>query len=114
MSNLRIALIAASILFGWQPSQASIAWQGTTYMLHAMSSGVVLFYTTGTRSNDVPSCGAVQPNRFAIDSTTPGGKSQLATLLAADAAKRPIVVVGTGSCSVYGDSESVSYFYIAD
>jgi hypothetical protein len=90
---------------------ASIAWEGTLTAPHFMANGVVLVYSSASRTN-VPSCAASQPYRFAFDSTTPPGKAQLAGLLTAFAAERPVVIVGTDDCSVYGDSETIDYFYI--
>lgn len=94
------------------PAIASIAWQGDLYNLHFMGNGTVLVYTTGSRTT-APSCSTVV-QRFALDSTTPGGKSQLAGLLAANAAGRKVVIVGADNCSVFGDSETIAYFYFAD
>ena len=50
--------------------------------------------------------------RFAFNSTTAGGKSQLAGLLTAYAAGMPVTIVGNGTCNVWGDSEDINYFYI--
>jgi hypothetical protein len=94
-------------------ASASIAWEGTLTLPHFLSNGVVLVHSAGSRTN-IPSCAASQPSRFAFDSTTPSGKAQLAGLLTAFAAERPVVIVGTDDCSVYGDSETISYFYIED
>jgi hypothetical protein len=104
-------LAVVLILTAADGANASTAWQGTLYDPHFMQSGVVLVYTTGSRA-DIPACGAGQPARFAIDSSTAQGKAQLAGLLTAFAAKQPVVIVGTSTCSVYADSETVSYFYI--
>lgn len=93
--------------------EASRAAQGVTSNIHFLSSGIVLVYTDGSRSG-IPACGQNPPARFALNSTTVGGRSQLAGLIAADAAKRKVVIVGSGDCGVYGDSETVNYFYIAD
>lgn len=90
---------------------SSVAWQGTIYDPHFMEDGVVLVYTTGSRSG-IPSCGSGQPARFAIDTSNAQGKTQLAGLLTAFAAKQPVVIVGTGDCSVWVDSETIAYFYI--
>ena len=78
-----------------------------------MQNGVVLVYTTGTRT-PIPGCASAQPQRFAFDSTTAAGKSQLSGMLAADASKRPIIIVGSDVCNVYSDSETLSYYYFAD
>ena len=46
-----------------------------------------LIYTNGSRNN-IPTCGAGQPQRFAFDSTTPAGKSQLAGIRSAKEGRR--------------------------
>jgi len=92
---------------------ASVAWQGTLYNVHVMRNGMVLLYSNGSRAGQIPACGASQPQRFSFDSTTPGGKSLLASLLSADASKRTVILVGTNSC-VYPDSEGLDYMYFAD
>lgn len=85
----------------------------TLYGLHFMSTGVVLVSTDGQRSS-LPSCASTQPTRFALDATTAAGKVQLAGLLTAYAAGKPVGIIGTGVCSAYGDSETISYFHLVD
>ena len=92
---------------------ASVAWQGTLSAPHFMATGIVLINTSGSRAN-VPSCGGGQPTRFAFDSTTPAGKSQLAGILTAFASGKQVVIVGNDTCSAYPDSETLNYFYIYD
>jgi hypothetical protein len=53
-----------------------------------------------------PSC-AIQPMKFVINASTDAGKAQIATVLAAQSASRPISILGTGSCDVWGDTETV-------
>lgn len=91
-------------------AQSSTAYEGQLLDLHFMKNGAVLVTTTGSRSS-APACATVA-GRFALDSTTPGGRSQLAGLIAAEAADRTVVIRGTGTCDVYGDSETIEYFYI--
>lgn len=91
-------------------AQSSIAYQGALQDIHFMRNGAVLVTTTGNRSTP-PAC-ATFAGRFAIDSTTPAGRSQLAGLIAAEASDRTVVIVGAGNCEVYGDSETIDYFYI--
>lgn len=69
MRKLSILVVTVALLTVALRAESSIAWQGTTYNIHFMPSGVVLFYTSGARS-DIPACGAGQPARFAFDSTT--------------------------------------------
>lgn len=81
--------------------------------LHYMNNGVVLFYTTTTHSG-VPTCAASYTTRWAIDASTPAGKSQLAGLLSAYHTGKRIEVFGTGACSAWSDTETVSYFHVVE
>ena len=92
---------------------AGSAGSGVLSTVHFMSNGVVLLYTSGTRA-DVPQCAANFPSRFAVDATSAGGKVQLSGLLAAYATGKRVTIIGTGNCSAYGDSETISYFYTND
>lgn len=77
--------------------------------LHFMKNGAVLVTTTCSRTT-APACATVAG--FALDSTTVAGRSQLAGLIAAETAERTAIIVGTGNCDVYGDGETIEYFYI--
>jgi hypothetical protein len=103
----------AAMVLAQGAAQASVAWHGVLSSPHFMGNGVVLVYTAGSRSN-IPACGISQPARFAVDSTTPSGRSQLAGLLTAFASGKQVVIVGNDTCSVYSDSETINYFYIAE
>jgi hypothetical protein len=92
------------------PAHSSTAYEGELHDIHFMSNGVVLVTTTGSRST-APTCATVA-GRFAFDSTTPAGRSQLAGLIAAEAADRRVVIRGSGACTDYADSETIEYFYI--
>jgi hypothetical protein len=92
------------------PAWSSTAYEGELQDTHFMNSGAVLVSTTGSRTS-APSCSTF-PGRFAVDSTTPSGRTLVAGLLAAETAGRNVVIVGTGLCDVYADSETIAYFYI--
>jgi hypothetical protein len=89
------------------------AQPGTLSTVHFMSSGVVMVYTSGSRSN-VPACAASFPSRFVVDGSTAGGKVQVSGLLTAYAAGKSVRIIGTGTCSVAGNSETIDFFYTAD
>lgn len=84
---------------------------GTISAVHFMYNGVILFSVSAARTN-VPPCATIL-QRFALNGTTPVGKLQVAGLLSAYAQGKQVVVIGTGTCPDWGDTESVSYFYIA-
>ncbi len=75
---------------------------------YVMNSGILLFYTSGARNGPVPAC-AVSP-RWAINVSTPAGQAQMSGLLSAYLAGRNVQIWGTGTCSVDGSSETVSYY----
>jgi len=92
-------------------AHAGSAGPGTLSNVHFMGTGIVITYTSGSRTN-VPACATGQPSRFAIDATTATGKVHLSGILAAHAAGKTVRIFGTGNCSVFGDTESVSYFIV--
>lgn len=105
------ALTAAFVL----PS-AAYADAGSSYItefITAIDSHSVLFNQSGSRSN-TPACGQEIALRWAIDTSTPFGQSQLAVLLSAYALHKPIALTGTITCSVHGDTETVRYINIID
>lgn len=81
--------------------------------LHFMPNGVVIAYVEGTRAN-VPACAAVESQRFAVNATTPAGRTQLAGLLVAYSADRQVNIFGTGTCSAWGDTETIEFFHTID
>ncbi|MBL8269953.1 hypothetical protein [Steroidobacter sp.] len=108
-ARIKLACLAAALV-AVVPAWSSTAYQGQLQDMHFMSSGIVLISTTGSRTT-APSCSTVA-GRFAFDSTTAGGRTMLAGLIAAEAADRSVVIVGNGTCSAYADSETISYFYV--
>lgn len=96
------------------PAQASVADLGTINTVYGTSVGAVLFSTTGTRTAP-PSCQwAARPARFAIDASTPAGQSAVAILLNAQARGKRVTVIGTDTCTIWGDTETVHHFLVED
>jgi hypothetical protein len=60
---------------------------------------------------NTPACGTVTSgnHRYVIDLTTDAGKAMIATVLTAYANKALIDITGTGTCDVWGDTETVYY-----
>jgi len=104
-------IAALGLLFACSSALAGTAASGLLSMPHVLENGVVIVYTSGTRTN-TPSCALTYPDRFAFDSTTAAGKSLWAGILAAFLAEKAVFIAGTNSCSVSGGSETLSYFYI--
>jgi len=112
----------AELLFGFVASScASMAALASTSsgpavpsFLSYQTSGIVqVFFLLSVRSGTVPACAGAASGtyyRLVFDSTTPGGKSMLAGLIAAHAAAEPVWPVGTGDCGVDGSNESLKNF----
>jgi hypothetical protein len=76
----------------------------TVYFLVTAANG------QSTRNGTVPACATDNSGtvyRLAFDSTTAGGKSMLAILIAAHNAGENIFFNGTGTCTVIGTVESL-------
>ena len=70
------------------------------------TGNVFLFATNGARP-PVPAC-AVTGNLWVLDASTTGAQNAIAMILSAQAQGRTIWVHGTGSCTVWSDTESAS------
>lgn len=110
------SLFAFVVLLYTSSSFASSAGPAVPSFLWYRSDGIVFVFFNGTRSGVVPTCaatGAGEYFKFAINSTTAGGKTQLAGLIAAHASGEAVWVNGTGNCGVFADTESILDFHTA-
>jgi hypothetical protein len=117
MNDLRRYVLDAGtgLVMFFCAAQCAAAGHSTLAMISEvlhMSNGVVLFSHNGQRSG-APAC-ATLTGRFAIDGSTVGGRVQVAGLLSAVARSKAITVFGTGTCSAWGDTETVNFFQVAD
>ncbi|KRA66061.1 hypothetical protein ASD79_01900 [Caulobacter sp. Root655] len=108
-------LLAAALCLGAvamaAPSHASDSQSGLVSIIYIMDDGKVLFNQAGVRTGPVPSCqGPGLEYRWAFNGATPAGQAKLATLLSAWSMKKPITIIGKGSCSDHPDTESVFWF----
>lgn len=110
---MKKALVTLLALSATATAYGGDALMGTLSQPHFMANGVVLVSSDGQRLG-TPTCAQGSPTRFAIDASTAAGKVQLAGLLSAHATGKPVRIIGTGACSIYSDSETISYFYIGD
>ena len=95
-------------------AMASEATAGVISSILPTYNGAVLFNHTGTRGAP-PTCqGPGLANRWALDTTTAGGQSMLAVLLSAWASNKRIIIIGTGACTIWGDTETVSFYVVED
>jgi hypothetical protein len=74
------------------------------------SNGIAFVYFTGARTGAIPSCVANGGTyfRFAFDTTTAGGRSMLANIMAAHAAGALMWFQGSGDCSVDISTEALA------
>lgn len=108
----KLAFIGAAIgLICAVPAQAGEAQPGLITLITTTSNGVLLIHSSGTRSTP-PAC-ATQASRFALPASTTAQQAAAATLLTAFATGKQVHIVGTGTCHVWGDSESVDYFSVS-
>src|SRR3974390_713414 len=97
-----IALLVAPIVL-----HAGTGGGKVTYL--TFQGGIFMFTVTDWRTG-VPSC-ATQ-SMFALNGTTPAGRSMVAGILTAYTTGKAIYVSGTGACNDWGDTANVDYFYI--
>ncbi|WP_156400625.1 hypothetical protein [Caulobacter sp. Root655] len=96
------------------PVWASDAQMGNISHLYATSNGAVMFYTDGARGTP-PACqNAAVSQRYAIDASTTGGQAQAAALMTAYSLHKRIYIVGSGACTIWGDTETIAWFLVED
>ncbi len=79
------------------------------------SAGFTFFFLEGGNKIDNPACSTASGGqRWVFDNDWPAAKYQIATLLAAFAAGKRVTVVGSGTCLVWGDSETAIDIKIVD
>lgn len=105
-------LIGALAAVSAASASASDATWGYISYPYGTSNGAVLFNTDGVRGTP-PSCsGTGLGARFAINASTLVGQSQLSVLMTAYSLHKRISIHGTGTCSIWGDTETVDYFVV--
>jgi hypothetical protein len=100
-----LALLGLALIPG--QASASSASAGKIYQI-SVEQGKAFFYTTGER-NAVPTCGGQLPTRWVFNAAIPEGQAMLSFLLTLFASGKPVIVVGTGVCTDWGDTETVRY-----
>jgi hypothetical protein len=88
---------------------ASTTTGGYITQFVVLNNGVVMFWHSGSRTT-LPTFDT--QGRFAINAATAAGQAQLSSLMTAYVAHKPVTIVGDGACSIWGDTETVSLFYI--
>jgi hypothetical protein len=88
-------------------ANASSSGGGSISKLTPTSGGAFIFYQTGTRTTR-PACST--QDRWAIDVSTNSGQALVAALLTAYSMGKQIAITGTGTCTVWEDTETVYNF----
>lgn len=114
--GVTVAAMLSVIVASSQVHASTTVGYGNVLQIYGTSNGAVLFSVVGTgvSRSGVPSCGSSQPNRWAIDASTVAGQAAVQVLLAAYAQHKPIFVQGTGTCTLWGDTETVDFFNLSD
>jgi hypothetical protein len=109
------ALAATALMLVGQPALASSADVGAISSPFGTTTGVILFFHSGTRSSPKPACQHPDlPTRWAIDGRTTEGQAMLSIFLLAYSSNKRVAIAGTGNCSAWGDTETVLYLAIID
>ena len=106
----RLITLALLSLFISGQAEAGTSGPGYPANVYFMINGIALIPVDSAQI-DPPACATVK-SRFAIDGTTSAGKVQIAALLTAIAMGKQINIWGTGTCSIWGDTETISFFQI--
>lgn len=72
------------------------------------SIGDVLFVNTNQTVGTPASCSTNSSFQFVVSLSNATGQQMMALLLAARAAQAPVQISGTGTCSVYGNVETIN------
>ena len=103
--------IGMSCLFlSCEMATAGSVFSATVTAVSAESPNAYFIYVNVAPSG-VPACATntTALQRFAFDLTTDAGKAMIAIVLTAYVNKSPLDIVGTDSCTVWSDTETVSY-----
>lgn len=90
---------------GWPTAAFAGGTQvGNVVKIAYLTGGQVLVYLSGTATGQ-PAC-ATQP-RFAIDSSTSGGKAMIKQVISLYNNRQQALIQGTGGCTIWADTEDV-------
>ncbi len=115
---LRALLALAALAGGSVPAFASTTSGPAlpSFLIYQSSGIVFVYFLNNVRTGTIPACAANIGGtyyRLVFDSTTPGGKTMLAGLVAAHEAGEQVWPDGTGDCGVDSSTESLLRFTTA-
>jgi hypothetical protein len=104
-----------AVLVAMSAAMASAAWAagsqtGTISALYVRSDGLEVVSLTGSHGG-APAC-ATQPYWIVMDENATFGKTQYATLLAAQLAGKQVLLSGAGTCTRWHDGEDIFQVYV--
>ncbi len=109
-----LAFAAASVAIAPAPAKASDAEMGYITNIYVAQNGAILFNTSGSRGA-LPSCQPPSLNqRFAIDASTTAGQAAASMLINAYNLHKRIWIHGSGTCTIWGDTETIVFFLMED
>ncbi|MBL8269951.1 hypothetical protein [Steroidobacter sp.] len=107
----RLALLA--LVFGYTSSALAGSVTSTVASIRVDADGKGMIFFNQAISGTLSCRDSGYASALSFDSTTAGGKSILATALAAKASGATLSAVGTAACNVYGNwVEGLSYMHI--
>lgn len=104
--KLLLASFAALAFAAAAPAQATGQNAGVVINLVVEGNGALMFQLTGTYTG-APACDTA--SRFGIDTGTAPGKTMASAVLGAYFSGKPLTAYGTGTCTVWGDTENLSF-----
>lgn len=109
-----VSAVLATLAFAATPASASEAAVAPISSVFGAWNGAVLFTTSGARTA-TPACqGPGLGQRWALDASATAGQAQLSVFMTAYALRKRVTVIGSGVCSIWGDTETVAFFVVED
>jgi hypothetical protein len=103
---LMFAALAAPAFAGSESGTVVFAhWQ---YGSNVSTAGYTFFFLEGGTKSDNPACSTnAGGQRWVLANDWPAAKYQIATLMSAFLSGKRVAVIGSNTCSVWGDTETV-------
>jgi hypothetical protein len=114
-NRLAVSLALVAMLVSGPPAAIASSSNGPalpSFITYNNNGVVLVYFVSSVRTGSIPACATGSGDYFklAFDSTTPGGKSMLAGLIAAHSAGEGVWPYGTGDCSVDSATETLLNF----
>jgi hypothetical protein len=117
-------IISIAVLLSWMTTAGAATGSSSngapaaTHFISYSPTGIVYVYFDVNAVKGIPSCVAAanvgSTYNYVFDSTTPGGKSMLAGIIAAHSSGVAVWFTGTGACDVVAGMETLGGFHTSD